>query len=111
MEQSSSNSALISLMGVPATERVKTFTPCPDLDGFQGVSGEINKGAVDSSADINSSFIGYENTRFVVDAVIIFDVFNHEFTPAGLFSFCTKCHFEISFIIEIGALGTMAVIF
>jgi hypothetical protein len=61
MEQSNSNSALISLMDEPATGRVYTFTPLPDLDGFQGMSGDNNQGLAVSIAEINSSFIVCEN--------------------------------------------------
>jgi hypothetical protein len=48
-------------MDEPATGRVYTFTPLPDLDGFQGMSGDNNQGLAVSIAEINSSFIVCEN--------------------------------------------------
>ncbi|MEY4543590.1 MAG: hypothetical protein RL411_1667 [Bacteroidota bacterium] len=72
-EQFNSSSALISLKGVPATDRVKTFTPLPDFDTFQGTSGLVIQGNRVSIMEIDKSFMHCENKAKHFGCIFIFD--------------------------------------
>lgn len=73
MEQSSSNSALISLMEEPVTARVNTFTPWPDLEGLQGFSGATIHGVAHNIAVTNSNFIVAKIREYLAAAKTLWD--------------------------------------
>lgn len=109
MEAVNSNSALISLMGVPGTERVYTVTPWPDLEGLQGTSGLMNHGVAVSKAETMNNFIEYENTFFMrLPTVSLSNPY--ESGTTSVFSFGTLLVATISELFALGSQNTVFVV-